>query len=687
MTSLTLQPNPRPVWTPAEREAWKPRVPMSVSKWAEKHRILRQSAQPGAWRNRRAPALVGIMDLCTRDGCRSFPGAGPGRIIRRINVKKCAQAGVSEAIRNVLGRYAHQEPCPAALVLPDEKKGRQIMKKNIEPMFFDTPILRDLRTDDSDDVTKSEISLKNGFSLRLCYAGSPSSLASDPYRIVFCDEVDKYPRWSGGESDPISLITERMKTYSDNQLRICVSTPTTRDGQIAELYDQSPIKLEFRWRCQVCGGYETPHFSRIKPTRELVGTPEEQAAQLIGTHESCLYHCGLCEGTMNEAQRRAAIGEGVWLHLGQSVADDGSVVGEWPPGDTVGLHLSCESCLWVSMAQILAEWTISKDDSAKLMNFINSWRGEVFEQQVARPRKSVFIEKHDAATLAPGTLPPWAQMVILTVDTQKEHFYWLARAWGWRRRSQRIGHGIAPDFRDLEALMERNWPYEGDRFPALRARVLGIDAGGGLVDNDSAIPTSRTEDVYRFAMKHSATVRALRGSSAPHRDNPTKIKRLIKTPRGPGRDIQVLIHWLDTGWFKDLLSDSLGREIAIVDEQSGEETLVPLWNLDTRVDEDYIRHMTSEHKVLIRKGRTRPEERWVKIRPGARVDYWDCEVYQMAMADLAGVNELPPTTQFIQDHEMAIAAKQRQTNRRADVGLTQPDGREFLSGTLHEPRM
>ena len=51
-------------WTDSERLAWEPPADLSVSEWADTHRILHPltSAEPGQWRTSRTPYLEGIMD-------------------------------------------------------------------------------------------------------------------------------------------------------------------------------------------------------------------------------------------------------------------------------------------------------------------------------------------------------------------------------------------------------------------------------------------------------------------------------------------------------------------------------------------------------------------------------------------------------------------------------------------------
>jgi phage terminase large subunit GpA-like protein len=208
-------------WLPVERTAWRPAERLSPSTWAEKHWVMSraQSARPGRWSNAQSPYLTGLMDLCAR------------RDIEEITIVNAAQIGVREAIRNVIGYYAHQEPDPILLVLPDEQTGRKIVAQRIVPLLKNTPVLFERFTTASRDVQLRHMSLANGFTLRLGWSGSPASLASDPCRIVINDEGGQVPAVVGEGGRPAQLglcpdpdlrrsQADREHQHADDQPRV-----------------------------------------------------------------------------------------------------------------------------------------------------------------------------------------------------------------------------------------------------------------------------------------------------------------------------------------------------------------------------------------------------------------------------------------------------------------------------------
>ncbi|MEG1593260.1 MAG: phage terminase large subunit family protein, partial [Oscillibacter sp.] len=63
MKKYKLKPYDVPAWIMPAIEVLKPRERLTVSKWAEKNRVLDEaSAMPGPWRNNVTPYLVGVMD-------------------------------------------------------------------------------------------------------------------------------------------------------------------------------------------------------------------------------------------------------------------------------------------------------------------------------------------------------------------------------------------------------------------------------------------------------------------------------------------------------------------------------------------------------------------------------------------------------------------------------------------------
>lgn len=614
------------LWTPAVRAALTPPEPLTVPQWAERNRYLarEQSSRPGPWRNAAAPYLIGIMLLLLRIG------------IRELTIRKCAQAGASEAIRNAIAYVADREPDPVLLVLPSEDVGRKIMRRRIWPLLRHTPCLKRLLTPNAHDVQLHTITLANGFVLALGWSGSPATLAADPQRFVINDEVDKFVEWSGREADPISLGRERTKTYEGRGKVVNNSTPTVRSGLITQRYEAAPVKLAYYCPCHNCGRYEVWSFD------QLHWPDSGDIARLIRRSHAAWLVCPACGGQIVDAQRPKAVRAGVWAtaaarqerswdRLVAAAGPGGVVDADWWPEEQVAVQLSCFPVLWVHLWDVAGMYWASKDDPAKLMNFRNSWLGEPFEEQLTHTRGKFFAARTQAAPPA-GLVPDWAQLLLATADVQRDYFYWVVRAWGWPRRSQRIAHGMAQGFDALQAVaLDADYPTaSGGRMGIHR---LAIDAHY----------QTDTQDVYAFALRHINRVHPLHGSDKIQQP----LRPLRVTQQKPGgaksRTRQLWAHVWSNLHFKDLLAAEFERTVPDVDPATGEErATMPAWLLNDQQDPDYNKQMASEHKVLDRKGRGRPVERWLPVTTGAANHYWDCEVMQLVLSQIARVELLGP---------------------------------------------
>src|SRR5262249_40922633 len=221
-------------------------------------------------------------------------------------------------------------------------------------------------------------------------------------------------------------------------------------------------------------------------------------AAIIEKEKAAWYECAHCHRAIVEEQRPAMIRQGVW----RGEDEEGNPVEDF--GSRVGVHIWAGYCLWIPWFRIAAEFLRCKDNPISLMGFTNSWLGEPFRQQIVHAKVDVFETKAMAVDAAPPLIVPvWTRVLVATADTQKDHFYYVIRAWGLNYRSQRIDHGIVPSFDELkQRTLGMRFPWEDRSRPPLHVALLGIDSGG---------TGDRTHEVYRFALTDQARIKAIKG--------------------------------------------------------------------------------------------------------------------------------------------------------------------------------
>ncbi len=685
--TMTAQPEPAAAtWTPAERDAWRVPPPMRPSQWAEKHRTLYRSSIPGPYRLDNAPYARGLMDIPTRPGC----------------VQACCQKGArlgwSEVLRNLIGYWAHYEPKPVGLTLPSRDEGRKVTKSEILPLFRRTKVLRDLIGASRDTLIET-IDLLNGFHLGLMWSGSAAATAGKLYAVGIIDELDKTQDWAGDEPDIVGRIESRISTYGDRRLLLAGSTPTTTAGKIHQMLEQASFVLHFQVPCPCCGRFQrlvwtqfkwakpatidrwlqaarkaaaagkrsfddaghVEHFADAKHLalriewledvrgRMAAARTKGQMADVLnyGREHLVWYQCAHCPGRIFDQNKAAVIRKGRWTTDEGHVTDywgerhiDAESVERWPNETRIAFQLASWYSLMMHWGTIVGEFLRAEGSLTRSFNWRTERAGEPFEFQVRRIKGELFAGKCARATLDAEIVPAWAWTLLCTIDTQRDHFYAVVRAWGGGEKSQRVWHGKLATFKQVDRLLlATTWAVEGDQYPPMAIEQALIDSGGTA---DRWIDASRTQQVYNYVLPRQGILRAIKGANRPG----PGLYWPMRNPMGGGRKetpgkrdpLAELQAWMvDTHKCNDLLADRIVRGVPRESEPSGEPEL---WLLNRNNDPEYNAQMAAMHKVPDKPGRNLVEV-WKPVHSGARVDYRHCEAYQMALAQMAHVHLLP----------------------------------------------
>ena len=605
----------------AERRAMRPPETISVSEWADRERVLSSltSSEPGPWRTARTPYLRGPMD--------AFAASSTEEIV----VLTSTQVGKTETILNCLGYAIQQDPAPTLLVMPREEDAVAIGARRVRPMITESRLNKHAI---ASDWKRKELGFDR-MTLHFAGANSPADLSSRPIRYLFLDEVDKFPIFAGREADPYSLARERTRTYWDRRIML-TSTPTTRDGLIWREWLLTDRQHYFV-PCPKCQRWQTLVWDQIR-WPDGVRDPEK-----IRRDQSAIYLCLHCEAEIKDEQKGLMLQAGQWVSEDGDIGDDGAVSGP-REGSRRGYHLNAIYSPWLTFSDIVAEFLRSKDDISRLINFTNSWMGHIWEE-----RSQVTDADHVRTLLEPrltGDLPSEAVVLTAGVDVQKDVIYYVIRAWGAGEESWLVRAGRVDSWNLLDKVLSMEFGSEGR---LLRPQLTCIDSG------------YRTDEVYQFCRAKAELYRPIKGQQRIS-GIPIRMSRLDRD-MGGGMIRHGLQLWhIDTSHFKDKL-------IRHMHTQPGDPGA---WHLPEDVTEDYIRQITSEHKVVNRKASGIVEEVWtLKVGAGRSNHWWDCEVYAAAAADMLGVYAIGDTA----------SAPARRVDRKAGSWIqSQEGGGDWIGG-------
>ena len=334
-----------------------PRRALTVSQWADDHRILsgKQASERGRWRTARNPILREIMDACSA-----------GSRVRDLVVMKSSQVGVTEAVVNLLGYTLDHAPCPAMVLLPTLETRDSWKVQKLNPLLQETDVVRQLLggVRARDAANRQDLIDFPGGVLFLAGGNSPNSYAQKSVRILILDDLDRFPEEVGEEGDIITLAEGRTKAFP-RALRMYVSTPTVSGGLIDRQYQKSDQR-RFHVACPHCGerqplewgGKDVPHGMKwtLLPDASLANVR---------------YVCRECGAEIGEHHKPAMLAGGVWI-------------ARHPERAMRGYHISALYApigLGPSWSDLVRGWLAAQDNTATLRAWINTNLGEPWTER------------------------------------------------------------------------------------------------------------------------------------------------------------------------------------------------------------------------------------------------------------------------------------------------------------------
>ena len=584
--------------------------PMPISRWAEKYREVKTGSIRGKWKNLFTPYLVGIMDVMGMD------------FVQIGSLCKSPQTGGSESGHNIVGYCVDRMPGDVMYVYPDEITARENARDRIIPMITGTPRLASYLTGCDDDASALRIKLAH-MVIYLGWSGSVSRLGNKPIRILIMDEVDKY-KDPKNEATSIDLAEKRTITWERRGRKIMrISTPTTENGNIWRAFNEADVRFVYWVKCPHCGEMQLMKLENIGWPGK--GTADEPAPGDVYKKRSAYYaceHCGVC---WNDADRDRAVRAGVWRE--QDTGMDMYAYVEAHKPVHVAWHLPAWLSYFVSLSGIAAKilrWT-QTGELAALKDLKNNYEALPWaEQHEERKEDSILLLCDDRPRgVVPGPLPdspdvPRVACLLAGVDTQKDYFRYIIRAFGYGLRGPtwQVQCGALNTFDDVDEVL-RNRVYSDANGTEYRVAGIMIDAMG-----------DRTAKVYEYCAARKGWAFPWKGEQRMR--TPYDLTPLEYYPDQSGRkrriDGGLTLFRCNTTHYKS----DLAQRLLVA---PGDPGAYLLHSNERGELTQYAAEMVAE---------TWDDEHQCWINPKRRPNhYWDCEVMALALADIKGVQNIP----------------------------------------------
>jgi phage terminase large subunit GpA-like protein len=462
----------RALWREIRQAAFTLPVAMTVSQWADAHRIVPSySAEPGAWVTDKTPYLREIMDSFNEPA------------VNRVVFMKCSRIGATEAGINVIGYYIDQDPSPIFIVQPTVEDAKDFSKEQLTPSIEETDVLRQRVAPSSSRSSGNTIQSKSfaGGALFLVGANSPRGFRRRTARVIILEEVDGYPPSAGTEGDQVKLAERRATTFQHRRKIYINSSPTLKgQSKIDDEYAASDQRKYFV-PCPHCAHTQVLRFPQLKWED---GKPHTAA-----------YCCEGCACLIEEREKFRMIERGTWVATNPGPA-------------TRGYHLSALYSPWVTWAELVEEWLAAQSDVEKLQVFINTALGEVWEDRGGgMDDQAMYANRRESYNAA---VPLAVGVLTAGVDVQHDRIEVIVRGWAHAEESYLIERAVLMGdttsdavWQDLDRLLlTKRYSHESGATIGITASC--VDAG------------DQQERVLKFCTpRYRRRVFAVKGGSNP----------------------------------------------------------------------------------------------------------------------------------------------------------------------------
>ncbi len=558
--------------------AMAPRRALSVTEWADSHRVLtgKQSGERGPWRTRRTPFLEEIQN-CFSTNSR----------VQDVVVMKSSQVGVTEATVNVIGYIMDHAPTPMMVLMPTIDARDSWKAQKLNPLLTDTPVIRDLLGGNRsrDAANRQDMIDFPGGVLFLSGGNSPNSYAQRSVRIVILDDLDRFPPEVGSEGDPVKLAAGRTKAFARAR-HMLISTPTVAGESLIQREWLKSDQRRYHVPCPHCGDMQPLEWGGPEVAHGIKWSKVEDNIL------SAWYVCRACQREIAEHQKPALLAGGRWIAT-------------YPERHARGYHLTALLApvgLGPSWLDLAREWQDAVKSPGTLRTFVNTHLGEPWVEQGDEIEPTGLLARLEDYEEMPRPLIKTAG-----ADVQKDRIECTIIGWQTGEEAWVMDHIIVPG----DTAQPETWARFLEELSHYAPDALAIDSG------------YNTTMVYEFVSKlrYAFAIKGVPGPGRPLVEDERARRQRLRRQRKKG----ITVHMVGVDQAKALLFSRL----KIIKPGAG---YVHFPN-DPSFDDEYFAQLTAEKLVTKIRG-TRRYAEWVQTRP--RNEALDCFVYAHAALRLCG---------------------------------------------------
>lgn len=558
-----------------------------------------------------------------------------GRYRKTVAVT-AAQSGKTDNLLDIIGARLDQRPAPILYVGPT----KDFVVDQFEPRLMEllnqatsltNKVLRGKRM-------KQTLKRVAGVRVRLGFAGSSSSLKSDPFALGIVDEYDEMVANVKGQGDPLGLVEARGETYADFVTAVA-STPSQghaetetdpvsglefwRIGSAAEILSpiwrlwQTGTRHHFAWPCPHCGTYFVPMLKHLQWPKNATPAQARRGAYLLCPAKDC-------GGIIEEHHKAEMVARGVQIAPGQTIEEARAGINE-PDTSTWSCWTSGLCSPFVTWGERAEKYLVAQltGEQDKIQTVVNAGFGQLYTPGATGDVPSWKEVLAHRLPYAAGTAPRGVLRVVAGVDVQKRSLVYVIRGFGARGTSWLLSYGYLYGLTSED----RVW---SDLTELMTAPIGGLVIERVMIDSGYRPDKADGGDehrVYEWAHRHSWMAYPTKGRDILG-GKPFSVSRIEVKPDGKPSPYSLDLVHINTDFFKGLVHSRLKTP----QDQPG---AFFLHDGEEEEFEDYARQLVSEARVL--ENGIKPV--WVKRQRDNH--FFDAEVLAAAGAYMLNVQVIP----------------------------------------------
>ncbi|HCK7348951.1 TPA: phage terminase large subunit family protein, partial [Pseudomonas aeruginosa] len=393
-------------------------LPMTAVQWADDNFYMsaESSYNEGDWKT--APFQVAILNAMGND------------LIRVVNFVKSARIGYTKLLMANIGYKIQHKRRNIMMWSPTDPDAESISKKHVMGMVRDVDVMLALAPwygkKHSDNTLDNKV-FSNRRNLWILGGKAARNYREKSPDEVIYDELSKFDADVEGEGSPTFLGDKRLDgaIYPKS---IRGSTPKTAGScQITKAAEESPYRLHFHVACPHCHQEQSLKWGGKDCAFGL-----KWRKNALGEAEEAWYSCEHCNACFIHRDMVAAQENGRWICSETGIWTRDSMDWFGPDNEpirtprSVSFYCWAIYSTWKDWVSLADEWLKVKGDREKLIAFINTTRGEVWEEdQGERVEWQTLYARRENYP----KVPPQALVLMGGIDTQDDRYE--GRVWAF----------------------------------------------------------------------------------------------------------------------------------------------------------------------------------------------------------------------------------------------------------------